>query len=319
MTLTHSHTPRLKTHRPIGFTLVELLVVVAIIALLLAILLPALSRATENARRTVCAANLRGIAQVSIIIAEGRNGQYMPSAREIQRNRVGNNSLANPPQNGVGHLSWMNGLLFDEFKRNDVDTKKFNCPNRLGDVTNFKFTSTSGGPWYDPDQVPLNAVPNTIRMGYYLQAGRTSVNNQTDGTKTFDKPSGVDGTGRFEVPLKLNQKFRTNSVALATDMNEMGTENSEADGDANSSYAHGKTGIVVVDENTPMYETQAAGGNTAFIDGSVSFQKTSECRAYGATTNAGIVGWWSAEVNVASENEGGNNPAAGTGAGGGGI
>jgi prepilin-type N-terminal cleavage/methylation domain-containing protein len=42
-----------------GFTLIEVLVVVAIIALLVAILLPALSRAREQARHTKCLSNLR--------------------------------------------------------------------------------------------------------------------------------------------------------------------------------------------------------------------------------------------------------------------
>jgi prepilin-type N-terminal cleavage/methylation domain-containing protein len=60
-----------------AFTLIELLVVVAIIALLIAILLPSLSRARELAKRTNCVANQKGIG-TAIKIYANENGDWYP-------------------------------------------------------------------------------------------------------------------------------------------------------------------------------------------------------------------------------------------------
>lgn len=60
---------------PRAFSLVELLVVVAILSLLLSVLLPSTQRAREMGRRLQCQANLRQIAQAAATYHSGANGR----------------------------------------------------------------------------------------------------------------------------------------------------------------------------------------------------------------------------------------------------
>jgi len=66
--------------RPAGFTLIELLVVVAIIALLISILLPALGAARQQARASLCAAQLHVLGQ-GLTIYGNDNSDVLPPGR----------------------------------------------------------------------------------------------------------------------------------------------------------------------------------------------------------------------------------------------
>lgn len=60
--------------RHAGFTLIELLVVVAIIVVLIAILLPSLGNARNQAKAVKCASNLKQIGQAIYMYTQENNG-----------------------------------------------------------------------------------------------------------------------------------------------------------------------------------------------------------------------------------------------------
>ena len=57
-----------------NFTLIELLVVIAIIAILAAMLMPALNKAREMARKSKCSGNLKQITMAHLLYADDFNG-----------------------------------------------------------------------------------------------------------------------------------------------------------------------------------------------------------------------------------------------------
>jgi len=87
-----------------GFTLVELLVVVAIIALLLSILLPSLQRAREQAKKTKCLANLRDLGSSSNVYATGDSSDILV-----------------PGTHRKGISGWLNGAQHFGGKGGNVD------------------------------------------------------------------------------------------------------------------------------------------------------------------------------------------------------
>lgn len=71
-----------------GFTLIEVLVVVAIIALLVSILLPALSGAREHARTVACITNLGSLSKGALIFSQSHKGRLQLLGRRDQTLQV---------------------------------------------------------------------------------------------------------------------------------------------------------------------------------------------------------------------------------------
>ena len=81
------HTSGRPQHEAHAFTLIELLVVIGIIAILVGLSLPALSRAREQARQTVCMAQMREMFNALFLYANDNRGRlpYMGSYFRLRR------------------------------------------------------------------------------------------------------------------------------------------------------------------------------------------------------------------------------------------
>ncbi len=229
-----------------AFTLIELLVVISIIALLVSILMPALGRAREQARRTVCASN-QDQCGISLIMYSHDHNDALP-------------------------LNNANGWLWDiSYSTTDFiigsggDRKIFYCPSdntKTSEMSHFwQFTQfmTQGLTPSETD-LPENGLDrdNTYRVtGYFwLMDTVNGRPNKIEGpqAKHWVKKT----TGKFPAELELM------TDAVLYDMN-IGSYNDVHGGSWNRWQ--------IADRTNHLQDDEPAGGNILFVDGHVQWRQ----------------------------------------------
>lgn len=89
-----------------AFTLIELLVVIAVIAVLMAILMPALAKAREQGKRTVCSSNLKTLTLAWTLYADDNGGKLVNGMAGMNRTS-GGGTVENWNDSSIVERSWI--------------------------------------------------------------------------------------------------------------------------------------------------------------------------------------------------------------------
>jgi prepilin-type N-terminal cleavage/methylation domain-containing protein/prepilin-type processing-associated H-X9-DG protein len=114
-----------------GFTLIELLVVISIIAILMAIMMPALGKAREQAKRVVCGTNEKQILQGLNNYAHDNEGYLVPD-RGMRPRQIGNLSAGVKYIAPISHVArpWDSSLAaYMGTDKKDIFKKWLECPS----------------------------------------------------------------------------------------------------------------------------------------------------------------------------------------------
>jgi prepilin-type N-terminal cleavage/methylation domain-containing protein len=280
-----------------GFTLVEMLVVIAIIGVLVALLLPAVQKARESANRVHCANNLKQIG-LAILDYQASHGAYPPAWVDSPHNHAWSAYvLPYLDQENLAKLYQWNYNWDDPHNQAVVSTplKVMVCPS-----TPYlePFDNLGGGKKAAVgDYAPLNLVPESPYrvLGLAVPAAdkRAGVPNQNSGVKLIDIKDGTSNTlmitedagrpthyirsGRGPVPSNPQKYFGCDNAKVGTDGRVTGAGWADRTSDI---PPHGFTpdglacsGVCPVNcsNNNETFSFHPAGVNGVFADGSVHF------------------------------------------------